>query len=383
MKYESQLSELIKLLPSAQSILILLPVNSTVDELAGGLALFLSLEEARKEAAIVTEGIIRVGHTNLFGVGEIQSKAPETHGGDFVITLEGVAVTDNEGKGSVPALEKLDYYTQGSNLNLVFKVLSGQKFEPLGISSHHEGKGFDLIFVIGAANFSELGSRYTSNQQLFTTAHVVNIDNWNNNSQFGTTNVVDTGASSVSEMISQILLSLNLPVNGDIATNILSGIFAATADLQKRNTGADTYEAVAQALRAGGQKPVRGGQVREQGGFQGQRPAQPQRQGQPQRPQQSRPSQPQQTQPVSGFDLSKVFDIPQAPQPEVQPEFQPESQPEPENFTAPPVTQAEPQSSVLPEEQASPEEAPAGEEVVTPEEDWLTPKIFKGKGNIG
>lgn len=333
MKYDTQLSEVTKLLPVSQNILIVLPAMATVDELAAGLALFLALEAAGKEASIVTEGVIRVGHTNLFGVGEIQSKIPETSGGDFVVTLEGVAMTGADGKGSVPSLEKLDYYTQGSNLNLVFKVLPGQKFDPSGIVSHHEGQGFDLVFVLGAANFSELGTVYNTNQQLFSGIHLVNIDNGQGNAQYGTTNLVDGSSSSVSEMISQVLPALGLPVNGDIATNILSGIFAATADLQKRNTGADTYEAVAAALRAGGQKPVRGGG--HQGPLQGQgnRPVNV--------PQNPPADTPQQKSPA-GFDLNKVFDI-----------------------------------------QPSPEEVPAGEEVVTPEEDWLTPKVFKGKGGIG
>lgn len=362
MKYDAQLSEVTKLLPSAQSILIALPASATVDELAAGLALFLSLEQAGKEAAIITEGVIRVGHTNLFGVGEIQSKIPETSGGDFVVTLEGVAMTGADGKGSVPSLEKLDYYTQGSNLNLVFKVIPGQKFDPTGIISHHDGQGFNLVFVLGATNFSELGSLYNANQQLFSGTHLVNIDNGGGNAQFGATNIVDGGASSVSEIISQLLPALGLPVNGDIATNILSGIFAATSDLQKRNTGADTYEAVAQALRAGGQKPFRGGPGSgQQGQFQGQgnRPVNvPQNQNQPAGASQQKPA--------TGFDLNKVFNIP----------------PQNDNFTVPPVVGSTP-VEMEPEPQPSPEESVAGEEVVTPEEDWLTPKIFKGKGSIG
>src|SRR3989344_2264463 len=353
MKYDAQLNEVIKLLPTSQNVLIALPASSTVDELAAGLALFLSLEQSEKEAAIVTEGIIRVGHTNLFGVGEIQSKIPETQGGDFVVTLEGVATIGADGKGIVPSLEKLDYYTQGSNLNLVFKVIPGQKFEPTGMVSHHEGQGLKLIFVLGAANFSELGSLYNTNQQLFSVTYLVNIDNGQGNSQFGKTNVVDGTAPSISEMISQVIPALGLPVNGDIATNILSGIFAATSDLQKRNTGADTYEAVAQALRAGGQKPFRGGQG---GGQQGQF------QGQGNKP----VNVPQQQKPTAGFDLSKVFNIPS----------------QNDNFTVPQVVGSTP-VEMEPEQQPSPEESVSGEEVVSPEDDWLTPKIFKGKGNIG
>lgn len=355
MKYDIQLSGVAQLLPKTQSVLVALSAQSSIDELAAGLALLLSLKQAGKEASIVSEGIIRVGHTNLFGVGEIQTKIPEVKGGNFVIALGGVAAVGPDGKGIVPALEKLDYYTSGSDLNLVFNVLPGQKFEPTSVTPRYEGGGFGLIFVIGAGSLSELGSVYTTNQQLFTSSHVVNIDNGQGNAQFGNTNVVDPSASSSSEMVPQILSFLGLPVNGDIATNILSGIFAATSGLQERNAGADTYEVVAQALRAGGQRPT---QIQENSVTTPGVAVQP-----------IQPAQPFQ-QPVApqGFDLSKVFGAPL-------------SSPA-DNFTVPPVVGSN-QVELQPEPQPSPEEAVVGEEVVTPEDDWLTPKIFKGKGSIG
>jgi hypothetical protein len=366
MKYDAQLAEVQKILPSAQSILVALPAEPTVDELAAGLSLFLSLEQLGKNVAISTEGIIRVGHTNLFGVGEIHSKLPEIGKGNLIITLGGVVTTNDKGESVVPALEKIDYYPTGTDFNLVFRVLPGQKFEPQSINPHRETTGFDLIFVLGSSDLEKLGGLYTQHRDVFANSHVVNIDN-EENSRFGNSNLVEPNAASVSEMIPAVLFLLQVPFDGDIATNILSGIYEATNNLQSGKVGADTFEAVAESLRAGGKKPG----VTQEEPVKTENP-------QPQQP----VSQPTPEPVIStnqGFDFSKFIQplsdkdtIFNAPVPTPAPEPQPEIQPEP---------QAEPEQSSE-EERPMGEQAISREEEVTPGDDWLTPKIFKGS-NIG
>ncbi len=326
MKYDAQLSELQRVLPGAKNVLVAIHNNPSVDDLAAGLALFLSLTAAGKNVSIVSEGIIRVGHTNLFGVGQIQNKLPQSGAGNLVISLGGVV-----SNGTVPALEKLDWYPQGSDLNLVFHVIPGQKFEPTHLTPRFEGGAFDLIFVIGSENLSGLGSIYSGHEETFKNIPLANFDNRAGNNGFGTTNVVDPNASSVSEIITQVLTPLQLPFEGDIASNLLAGIFAATNNLQGNNTSADTFAAVSLAMQMGGQKP-----------------------------------QPQAVPTPEAVSFSQAFSQPMAPQPQPEPVVQ-----QPTQSTLP-LTQPEA------EPQPSPEERPVGEEVVTPENDWLTPKIFKG-----
>src|SRR3990172_12578464 len=141
MKYEAQLSEVIRLLPSVQNVVIALPAEADVDELAAGLALFLSLEQAGKKTSIITEGVIRVGHTNLFGVGQIQNKIPQAEGGNFTVTLGGIVASDK----TVPSLQNLDWAPSGpqmQDLKLVFHVAPGQKFEPTFVTPTYEEGNF-------------------------------------------------------------------------------------------------------------------------------------------------------------------------------------------------------------------------------------------------
>lgn len=251
MKYDSQLTEVKNLLPSAKSILIALPQGADTDKLAAGLSLFLSLNAAGKEVSIVSDDNMLVANSHLFGVDHIQKNLPQTQGGNLTIILEGVAASNN----TVPTLQKLDWYADNNNLNLVFHVVPGQTFQPRQIIPHYQGSGFNLIFTIGAANLNSLGSVYLQNAASFSGVHLVNIDNQVNNTGFGTSNVVDPSTPAVSEIIVDVISSLGLPFDADTASNLLSGIFASTASLTSDNMTADTFMAVANCLRSGGKKP--------------------------------------------------------------------------------------------------------------------------------
>lgn len=343
MKYDLQIVELKNLLPTAKNILIALPANADIDRLAAGLALFLILQAAGKEVAVVSDDAVKVSQSHLFGIDHIQNNLPQTEGGNLTVTLEGVAASD----GTVPALEKLDWATEGNNLNLVFHVLPGQTFQPARIVPHYQGSGFDLIFTIGAVNLNALGNIYSQNQNAFSGTHIVNIDTQVSNTSFGQTNILDTNASSVCEVIANLLSDLGYSLDADCASNLLAGVFEATNSLTDPKTTADTYMMVANCLRVGGRKPGSGAQVIS---------SQPQ------------VTQSQQTAPA--YDWTALM-------PKEQP-IQPVA-----DYAVPPVVQSTSQTQPIDvgdDSQASSEERPYEEGVIseTPEPDWLTPKIFKG-----
>lgn len=331
-KYDGQITEAKNLLPNAKNILVALPVASDIDKFAAGLALFLSLKATGKQVSIVCEDTVLVAQAHLFGVDNIQKNIALINNGNFVITLGGVALPDPTSPNGwkVPSLENLDWYGEAGNLNLVFHVIPGQNFQPTSVTPHSQGSGLDLIFVIGSPDLNSLGSIYAANQQVFSGTHIANIDNHQINTGFGVTNVLDQNVSSVSEMMADLIPSLGLPFDADMASNLLAGIFDATANLTG-NVGADTFLAVAQCLRVGGKRP---GQV----------------------------MQPQ----PAGFDLSAL--MPRQPEPMTPPPVQNE-------FPTPPVV-----SQNLAPETPQGEATNPGMEIEA-EPDWLTPKIFKaGQG---
>lgn len=253
LKYDHQLTEVKTRLPAANRILIVLPQNLNTDNLAAGLSLYLALKSTGKKVDIVSTGTPLVAYSNLYGLGEIKNEVSKAGAGNFIISLDGVV--DNTGTmQTVPALEKLDWYPEGSKLNLVFHVVPGQRFEPNNISSRHEEAGYDLTWVIGTPSLNELGNLFIANSQYFAQGQVINIDNNQTNGFYGFANIVDPQASSLSEIVAQILPSLTLNMDRDIASNILAGIYSATNNLtQKINS--DTFMVVSQAVQVGGTLP--------------------------------------------------------------------------------------------------------------------------------
>lgn len=253
LKYDHQLTEVKTRLPSANRILIVLPQNLNTDNLAAGLALYLSLKSAGKKVDVVSTGTPTVAQSNLYGIGEIKNDVSKSSGGNFIISLDGVV--DSTGTmQQVPALEKLDWYPEGSKLNLVFHVVPGQSFVPTNITSRHEEAGYDLTFVFGCQSLNELGNLFISNSAYFAQSQVVNVDNNPLNSYFGFANVIDPQASSLSEIIAHVLPSLTLSMDLDIASNIIAGIYFATNNLTQK-VNPDTFLAVSQAVQVGGTLP--------------------------------------------------------------------------------------------------------------------------------
>lgn len=345
MKYDSQITELKNLLPQAKNILIAVPSGADIDKLAAGLGLFLIFETAGKTVNIISDDAMLVSQSHLFGVDHIQKTLPSTDGGNLTLTLEGVAASN----GTVPALEKLDWFAEGNNLNLVFHVLPGQIFQPAKIIPRYQGSGFDLIITVGAVNLNALGGIYSQNQNAFSGTHIVNIDTQVANSLFGQTNVVDQTASSVSEVMLNLIFDLGFNLDADSASNLLAGVFDATNNLQDPKVTADTYLAVANCLRVGGRKPSVN---------------QPMNAVVPNMPLQNIPQQP-------AYDWNAISAA-------INPKGTIQTG-QTQEFTVPQVVSAAPQMQNT-ENQPSPEERPAQEGMIseTVEPEWLTPKIFKG-----
>lgn len=344
LKYDHQLTEVKTRLPGANRILIVLAQNLNTDNLAAGLSLYLSMKAAGKKVDIVSTGTPLVSQSNLYGIGEIKNDIPKSGAGNYIISLDGVV--DNTGTmQQVPALEKLDWYPEGSKLNLVFHVVPGQRFEPTNVTTSHEQSGYDLTWIIGCQSLNELGNLFISNSQYFAQSQVINVDVNPLNSYFGFANVIDPQASSISEILAHILPSLTLNQDRDVASNIIAGIYSATNNLTQK-VNPDTFLAVSQAVQAGGSlSPVSAASspvsepatdYRSQSDSQVIQPVQI--------------SQPQQSEP---------FNPPQVIQP-IQPEPQPvvqtqtfDAQPQPQ-FSQPDIQQPQPIPAPQPSLQSSP-----------------------------
>lgn len=233
-------------LQTAKNALILLPQNPTLDAVAAGLSLYLSLSKKPLPVTIGCGSPMTVGFNRLYGVDKIK---PHIGNQNLVISF-------NYPEDS---LEKVSYDKDPASqkFNLTIEPKAGM--QPLDISQveySYTGCQADLIFVVGARTLEDLGQLYQDEKKLFDskTKTIVNLSSLDRNSQFGTVNLYDPTAIGSSEITFSVIQSLGLNLEADIATNLLAGIESASNNFSSPQVTADTFDTVAQLLRLGAKK---------------------------------------------------------------------------------------------------------------------------------
>lgn len=234
-----QLQTLKNELSAAQSVLLAFPENSNQDIVAAALALYLSLKEAGKVVSVSSSTAQLVRDSRLVGLDKITS---DVGGTNLVITLD---VPEN-------AIDKVVSNTEGGHLNLVINPAKGTSpITPENVKFGYSGAVADLVIVVGAADLSDLGALLEKEPGLFAKERLVNLSN--QVGSFAKINLTDPSASN-SELVTALLKELGLPMDIDIAGNLMRGIESATDGLSSLNLTADTFEALAVLYRIGARR---------------------------------------------------------------------------------------------------------------------------------
>ena len=232
-------------LTSARTLTIVLPVSLNQDKVASALALYLSLKKASKQVSLVCSRPMIVEYSSLVGVDKIKNKLG---GRNLVVSFDYLE----------DSIEKVSYNIENNKFNLVIQPKDG--YPPLStekVEYSYFGEQADLIFIIGASSFEELGEIYSNNKTFFQEGNTVNISFNPNSKSFAKINLINPQMASFGEFIAFLISTLKLPVDEDIASNLLLGIERATNNFSLLKSTPMTYEAVAFCLRAGGRKPLR------------------------------------------------------------------------------------------------------------------------------
>ncbi len=319
--------------------------NPSVDHMAAGLSLFLSLRQMGKTSVIASPTAPTVEVASLVGIDKVKNDLGGD-GGDLT-----VAFPYREGE-----IEKVSYTLENGYLNIVVK--SGDKglnFQEKDIKFKRSGKAPQVLFFVGVPRLSDLGNLF--NPEALKDTTIINIDNKPDNQGFGDIVVVSPKSSSVSEQIAHFLLSVDgHDMDVDIAQNLLSGIAHATNDFQDPRTSPIAFEMAGVLMQKGAvRKSQRQTQQEDQQRRDHATSFMPQQQPQP------RPRNPFQQ-----------FQQPQRPQ---QPFGQPHQapvQPQSQNMQQPQPQQNMPQNNQQPTQNQN-----SNPQRQTPP-DWLTPKVYKG-----
>jgi bifunctional oligoribonuclease and PAP phosphatase NrnA len=111
--------------------------------------------------------------------------------------------------------------------------------------------GVDLIVSADAADIARLGRLYEDNPDRFAATPMLNIDHHRTNPLFGTVNHVDPHASSTSELVYRLLVTLDAPIAPDTATALLFGISGDTGSFQNGATTPGALQTAAQLVALG------------------------------------------------------------------------------------------------------------------------------------
>lgn len=242
------------LLNEAKNILIFLTKEPDMDEVAAALALYLSLSQKGKQIVVVCPDKMTVEESNLFAIDKITDELGKG-GKNLVISFPYI-------EGSI---EKVSYNIENNRFNLVIEPRGeGELLQEENITFTRSGEGadnFDLIFTIGVSDFGDLGKFQSTHQKLLEEKNVVVINNKSSNVPFGTLRITNPNNSSVSGIVTLLLSKINMPIDRDIADNLLKGIKEKTANFS-RNLSADSFEAAAICMRRIGLGSVGAGEAR-------------------------------------------------------------------------------------------------------------------------
>ena len=217
--------------------------DPSVDEMAGALSLYLSIKSAGKNVVIATPSEPLVEVSSLVGIDEVKTNLGGATG-DLVVSFP-----YKEGE-----IEKVSYTREDNFLNIVVKAgENGLSFEENQVKFTRGAIAPELLFVIGSPRVSDLGQLF--DPQALKDTVVVNIDNKPENQGYGDILMVSTRLSSVCEAVVNLILSVGLKMDLDIAQNLMLGIAVSTNNFQAENTSPLAFEMAGILLRQGALRP--------------------------------------------------------------------------------------------------------------------------------
>lgn len=211
---EQQISALVR---KHSNILVCLPSEPTTDAIASGLAMHSVLQKMGKQSKVVAAGFaLPDNHRFLPKSDAIEHELTALK--KFVVSLD----------VSRTAVDDIQYDIKDKRLNIYVTPKNGY-FETRDVSTSSSDYQFDLIIVLDSRDLASLGKIFEDNAEFFHHTPLINIDHHPANEQFGEINLVHVTATSISEIIFELLEHLDGNLLDEyIATHLLTGIISKT-----------------------------------------------------------------------------------------------------------------------------------------------------------
>ncbi len=225
------------LIGASTSVLILLPQNPSFDAVAAGLSFYLALRE-EKDASIVCPTPMVVEFNRLVGVNKV---AAELGNKNLTIKFTDYKASD---------IERVSYDIENGEFRLTVIPKPGfpsPKKEQVAFS--YSGVAAETIILVGGGSNADFPMLSSSD---LTGAKILHVGTRALN-PIGDKTILSFArpASSLSELAASLIKESALPLDADIATNLLAGIWDGSRELKGDDVTAETFETIASLMRTG------------------------------------------------------------------------------------------------------------------------------------
>lgn len=225
------------------NILVLFGKQTTVDNVAAALALYLSFKDQGKDVAIASPSELRAEFSRLVGLDDVTDSISNR---DLVIGFENYEFS---------SIEKVSHNEGANNrFELIIQPKVGKKApDAKSVSFGYRGADANLIFLVGVNRLEDLGDIYEGERNLFTRATTVSF-NRRQNPSYASVSIIDPNASSLCEMAADFLTELEMSAKDDVATNLLAGIDFATNRFQNPMISPTAFIVAGQLMQNGAKR---------------------------------------------------------------------------------------------------------------------------------
>lgn len=232
-----------KVLDDSKHVLLVFGHSENTDALSGALAIAKLIEKQGKQADIACPNFVLPKNLQfLNGVEEIKSEL--THLQKFIIKVD----------VSQTKIETISYDIKDNWLSIYLTPKKGN-YTKDNLRTSQSSFKYDLIIVLGTPDLSALNGIFLNNTDLFYNTPIINIDCNAGNEHFGQINIIDINATSVSEIIFDLIKNLGEAyIDTNIATTILTGIISATQSFKTNNVTPHTLQIAGQLINHGAER---------------------------------------------------------------------------------------------------------------------------------
>lgn len=248
-------TQIVDSIKEASNILVTVSNNPSVDELSAALGLTIFLNKLDKHATAVASGQMPSAITFLEPDKTFESSADSLR--DFIIALDKDKADHLRYKldGDVVKIFITPYKTTITSEDLEFS---------------QGDYNVELVLALNVSSSDDLDIALSAHGKILHDATVVTLAAGDSKSSLGTIDWQDKGASSVSEMVAEIIDALKSPkasLDEQISTALLTGIVASTDRFSNDLTSSRVMTIAAELMAAGANQQLIAAKLEEAGGI--------------------------------------------------------------------------------------------------------------------